>query len=87
MLEAMSCGLPVVTTRFGLHGLSVKDGRELVVADSPMVFAAAVKSLADDLGTYQALQDNARSYVEKIHPWAKVAAKVGRLFLHQHTRV
>jgi glycosyltransferase involved in cell wall biosynthesis len=35
LLEAMSAGMPVVTTRDGAAGLDLQDGRELLIADDP----------------------------------------------------
>lgn len=46
--EAMSFGLPVVTTSFGAEGFGLKPGRELLVADGAADFAACVNQLLDD---------------------------------------
>ncbi len=40
--EALAHGLPVVTTGIGAEGMGFTAGRELLVADSPQDFAAAV---------------------------------------------
>ncbi|NWG74291.1 MAG: glycosyltransferase [Rubrivivax sp.] len=46
--EAMSYGLPVVTTTIGAQGFGVVPGRELLVGDSAAAFAGAVVDLLRD---------------------------------------
>jgi len=43
VIEAMSYGLPVVTTSKGAEGLEVKDGEHLVICDSARDFAAGIE--------------------------------------------
>jgi glycosyltransferase involved in cell wall biosynthesis len=46
--EAMSYGLPVVTTSFGAEGFGLEPGRDLLIGDTPESFAAQVISLLND---------------------------------------
>jgi len=46
--EAMAAGVPVVTTTVGAEGIHAVAGRDLLVADDPEAFAAAVVSLLGD---------------------------------------
>lgn len=48
ILEAMSYGMPVVSTSKGVEGLAVSDNEHLLVADSPADMAAAIVRLLDD---------------------------------------
>ncbi|MEP6562994.1 MAG: glycosyltransferase family 4 protein, partial [Nakamurella sp.] len=48
MIEAMSAALPVVSTTTGARGMSWRDGEQLLVADTPVEFSAAVRKLLDD---------------------------------------
>jgi glycosyltransferase involved in cell wall biosynthesis len=56
VLEAAACGKGIVSTPLGVEGLAFRAGRELLVAESPADFAAAVVGLLrdpvrrDDLG-------------------------------------
>jgi glycosyltransferase involved in cell wall biosynthesis len=56
ILEAWAAGLPVVSTTIGAEGLPVRQEREILLADGPAEFAAAVSrllactDLADRLG-------------------------------------
>jgi glycosyltransferase involved in cell wall biosynthesis len=45
VVEAMSYGLPVVTTSVGAQGIGGTSGRDLMIADSPADFAQAVTNL------------------------------------------
>jgi O-antigen biosynthesis protein len=45
--EAMSIGLPVVTTSVGAQGLNAISGKHLLIADEPLEFAEAVISLLE----------------------------------------
>jgi len=56
ILNALAQGLPMVSTTIGCEGITVQDGRHLLIADTPEEFAQATlrllndKSLADELG-------------------------------------
>lgn len=69
ILEAMAFGRPVVSTRFGCEGLSVADGRDILVAESPAEFAAAIGRLLDDESLWHSVRTRARDLVERCHDW------------------
>ncbi len=48
IIEAFAAALPVVSTRLGAEGLEVKDGDDLLLADSPADFAHHVRRLYHD---------------------------------------
>jgi glycosyltransferase involved in cell wall biosynthesis len=47
ILEAGACGTPVVSTTLGAEGIPVRDGKELLIADTPQDFAAAIIQFLD----------------------------------------
>ena len=63
--EAMAMGCPVVSTRIGVEGLPVENGRHFLEADSAGDMAAAVLSLLDDRERSTRLALQARKYVEE----------------------
>ena len=48
ILEALSQGLPVLSTSLGCEGLELSHGEEVVVADDPVAFARSIERLCED---------------------------------------
>src|SRR5437868_7433587 len=63
VLEAMACGLPVVTTTTGLGGIEAVPGRDLVVADDAGAFADAVSAFLCDRAQASVVGRSARALV------------------------
>lgn len=57
--EAMAAGKAVISTSIGAEGLDVVDGRNIVLADTPAAFAAAVTRVLDDAAERRRLEDAA----------------------------
>jgi len=64
--EAMSRGLPVVTTAVGAEGMGLVDGEHALVADDPEAFAAAVVRLHGDRALWERLAANGRAQIERL---------------------
>jgi glycosyltransferase involved in cell wall biosynthesis len=45
ILEAMALGTPVISTSKGAEGLDARDGRDILIADSPETFARRIVDL------------------------------------------
>jgi len=60
---AMSYGVPVVATRPSIEGMHLVDGEDVVVADEPEAFAAAVQRVYEDPVLWQRLSDGGRANV------------------------
>jgi glycosyltransferase involved in cell wall biosynthesis len=73
ILEAFACGRPVISTTIGAEGLDVKDGVELLLADSPNDFAEAVVRLLGDSRRRKKLAQAGRQLVEARYGWTKIA--------------
>jgi len=82
MLEAMSSGLPIVTTR--CEGLAeLIDGNGLIVEqDKVEEIAKAIKRLADDSRLYKQMSTAARKQAEKFD-WANVASS----YIEQYRKI
>jgi sugar transferase (PEP-CTERM/EpsH1 system associated) len=74
LLEAMAMGLPTVTTTAAFAGLEAENGRELLVADRPADFAAAVVRLLRDDDLRGNMGRAARACMEKYYQWDRSLA-------------
>ncbi len=63
--DALSYGLPVVTTAVGAEGMSLRDGEEALIADTAADFAAAVVRLYREEALWRRLSSNARAHAER----------------------
>ena len=81
ILEAAACGVPVVSTSVGAEGLSLVDGAEILLADSPENFAAAVSRLLGDRGARRAQAAAARRKVESRYGWSAIGRSFSRELL------
>jgi glycosyltransferase involved in cell wall biosynthesis len=50
ILYAMAQGMPVISTVIGCEGIDVKDGESILIADTPVAFAEAFKTIVDNAG-------------------------------------
>jgi glycosyltransferase involved in cell wall biosynthesis len=72
ILEAMAAGTPVVATTKGAEGLDVIDGKHLLLADSPVIFADKTLWLLRNETLRRTLAANARSFVEQRYNWNRI---------------
>jgi sugar transferase (PEP-CTERM/EpsH1 system associated) len=80
LLEAMAMGKPVVATRLGAEGYPVTDGRELLLADTPADFAAAVVALLRAPERRVELGRVARAFVEQQYDWRAIVPRVEAVY-------
>lgn len=74
ILEAWARGLPVVASSVAAAGLKVASGRELLIADSPEDFCAAILRIAEDAHLYRSLVTAGRDYLAQYHDSVRLAA-------------
>jgi len=72
IFEAMAMEKAIVSTRIGAEGLPVRDGEELLLADDPPSFAAAVVRLLQDRAMARRLGAGAAARVRQDFGWAVV---------------
>ncbi|HMN60001.1 MAG TPA: glycosyltransferase, partial [Anaerolinea sp.] len=80
VLEAMACGLPVVSSPQAVSALGVNPGQDLIVANNPEEFASAVVTLLDDPGLRARIGQAGRRYVEQDHLWVNIAAQLEEVY-------
>lgn len=82
VLEGMAMARPVVVTAIGLEGIGASHGSEVLVADDPQPFAAAVLSVLG--GGHQALGERARRRVIRDFSWHEATRRLLSLISPTH---
>jgi glycosyltransferase involved in cell wall biosynthesis len=66
-LEAMAVGVPCVGTHVAFEGLGVRDGEEVILAETSADFVAAIRRVIGDAKLSQRLSRKAFAYVNENH--------------------
>ena len=82
VMEAFAAGVPLVSTTLGCEGIDAHDGREVLLADAPDGFAAAVERLVRNPVRAQALARNARRLVERRYGWEAIGQRLEEVWSH-----
>jgi glycosyltransferase involved in cell wall biosynthesis len=72
ILHAMALGLPIVSTPLGCEGLSVSDGHDILIRDTPKQFAEAILALRADPQLAIQLRTAGRKLVEDQYDWTRM---------------
>ncbi len=72
IVEALAMGQPVISTTIGCEGITVTSGHELLLADTPATFAAAVVSVLHNPTQAAALGAAGRELAVSTYSWAVV---------------
>jgi glycosyltransferase involved in cell wall biosynthesis len=75
ILEAMAIGTPVVSTSKGAEGLIVQNGKHVLIADQPEVFAENVIKVMCEQDLRDSLSVNALRLVKEHYDWKTVIPK------------
>lgn len=82
LIQSLMVGTPVVTTSVGAEGLGVRDRREVLIADDPYAFAAAIERLLRRSLAWRRLAFRGRRHVARLHGRATVEAGFDRMLEH-----
>lgn len=80
LLEAFARAMPAVTTTVGLEGIEATHGREVLVADDAVSFAAATVRLLGDKSLQRQLAENGRSLAETCYDWQVVLDQMDAVY-------
>jgi polysaccharide biosynthesis protein PslH len=80
ILDYMGAGLPIITTRKGIEGIAVENGREaIIVEEVDEAFVAALETLARSRDERRRIGENARMTGERRYDWTMIGRD-----LHDH---
>ena len=80
ILEALACGLPVVSTTVGAEGLRLRPGEDFVVADGSEGLARALVEAIREPWRMQAMARSARRFVLEQYDWSVQADKMEQVW-------
>ncbi len=86
VLEALSTGTPLVTTSLANRGVQAQPGRDLLVADTPAAFAAAVGQLLDDPARCGQMGAAGQAFVERHFRWQGHGRRLVELYTQLQER-
>jgi len=76
VLDALALEVPVVSTTTGAEGITVSDGENIILADTPEDIANAVLRLFDDRSMVKKLCENGRKLVYEHYAWDIIGKKI-----------
>jgi glycosyltransferase involved in cell wall biosynthesis len=76
ILESLAIGTPVVATSKGAEGLDLAPERDILIADTPADFAAAVLRLLGDPALRETLRRNGRRAIESNYDWRIIGRRL-----------
>ena len=79
ILEAMALRTPVVSTPKGAEGICIKDGKDILIADTPLMFAQSVITLLRDTQLRDKLVDNGFNLIREKYSTEAIAFQVNTL--------
>jgi len=80
IVEGMAMGKPIVSTTLGAEGIEAAPGRDILIADDPAGFAAAVLSLLEDPALGVRLGRAARELSVARYSWSAAASRLGGFY-------
>lgn len=80
VVDAWQWGLPLVSTTIGAEGIETCPGENILLADEPEAFAAAVVRLLTDREYGALLRRNGRAWVESRYNWRTVYPQIEDIY-------
>ncbi len=80
ILDAMAMGKAIVSHPIGAEGLDVTDGKDIVIAEEPELFAKRVVELVRDVKSRQLISAQARKSVVEKYSWSTIIPKMEQFY-------
>lgn len=77
--EALSFGLPVVTTKIGVEGFGLSPGENILIAETPLDFAESILQLSQDNQLYKKLSTNGYNFIKNNYSEEATRARLSKL--------
>lgn len=81
ILEAMACGLPVITTTLVNNAIGAVDGEEILIADDAAQFIETIENALNDEALLSRLSENGRRFIEQRYTWAAIGKVMEEMLL------
>jgi glycosyltransferase involved in cell wall biosynthesis len=82
ILDALTRGMPVVSTSLGCEGIAVTSGKDILIADQADDFAAKVVQVIEDRELADRLARDGRRLIESEYDWRDVYQKLDDVYAH-----
>ena len=86
ILDAWCWGVPIISTSIGAEGIAVRDGENILIADTPNTFAQAVVRVLQEPMLGERLRENGRRWVQERYNWRRVYARWDEVYQRLITR-
>lgn len=80
ILESMAAGVPVISTRRGAEGIEVKDGENILFAETGGEFCQRVAEISESERRWRKLSDSGRVLAREKYDWAKLGDELASLY-------
>ena len=80
ILQSLAEGIPIVSTTLGCEGIGVTDGEDILIADEPGDFAAAVLRVLNDRALAQRLSHNGRRLAETRYDYRRACVALDEVY-------
>jgi glycosyltransferase involved in cell wall biosynthesis len=87
ILEAGICRLPVVSTTLGAEGLNVKNGVNILIADTNTEFAEAIISLLENRTKANLIAENLYKVIESNYGLEVLKLQAGEIFKYLNMKI
>lgn len=75
-IQAMSMGIPVVTTSKGIEGINARHGKELLIASTASEYIQNLTEIIEDKELYNNMSGNARAFIKKYYDNKKLSGEL-----------